>query len=278
MSLWIKNVYLKCRQSLRICMRLNHNNCKGTSFYICHKASLTVEAAVVVPVMIGFLACVLFFFRVLSVQVSVEEALMYAGRKVAVESCIINSPEAMFLSTEVYLLEALEESDIVSQHVIMGKYGIRMYESEFSGKEIILRAEYDVRLPVRLFAIDRLHLSSANRFEKWQGVRMGEVSNQWVYITPSGRAYHKDLSCRTLDLSIHEVSIVKMSKIRGSDGQKYYPCEECDTTKSQREIVYYTDYGTRYHGEISCSALKRSIRKVLLTEIGDKKACRFCYP
>jgi len=278
MSLWIKNVYLKCRQSLRICMRLNHNNCKGTSFYICHKASLTVEAAVVVPLMIVFLACVLFFFRVLLVQVSVEEALMYAGRKVAVESCILNSPEALFLSAEGYLLEALEESDVVSQHVIMGKYGIRIFESEFSGKEIILRAEYDVRMPVRLFAIDRLHLSSANRFQKWQGVRLGEVSNQWVYITPSGRAYHKDLSCRTLDLSIHEVSIVKMSKIRGSDGQKYYPCEECDTTKSQREIVYYTDYGTRYHGEISCSALKRSIRKVLLTEIGDKKACRFCYP
>lgn len=278
MSLWKKNVYLKCRQSLRICMRLNHNNCKGTSFYICHKASLTVEAAVVVPLMIGFLACVLFFFRVLLIQVSVEEALMYAGRKVAIQSGMLDSPEALFLSAEGYLLEALEESDVVSQHVIMGKYGIRIYESEFSGSEIILRAEYDVGLPVKFFAIDRLHLSSANRFQKWQGAKSGDASNQWVYITPSGSAYHKNLSCRTLDLSIHEASFIRIDQVRGVDGQKYYPCERCNASKVQSAIVYYTDYGTLYHSEISCSALKRNIRKVLKTEIGDKKACRFCYP
>ena len=53
---------------------------KETSSYAFRKGSYTIEAAVVIPLAAGFLVSMLFFFRIIQVQASVDEALIFAGR------------------------------------------------------------------------------------------------------------------------------------------------------------------------------------------------------
>lgn len=278
MFLWFSAYLIKYIKTLRICMHPFFEKCKGTSFFACQKASLTIEAAVVVPITAGVLACVLFLFRIIQVQVNIEECMVYVGRKLAVESCISDSTEALFLTAEAHMIDAMGKRVVIDQYVRHGRWGVYLGSSEFEGENIILCAEYDVKLPVEFFELDSIHLASVNQFRKWRGDNASNGVDTCVYVTESGRVYHAGLDCRVLDLSVRTAYMSEIDDIRGLDGQKYYPCDGCKTNMDVEAVVYYTQYGTCYHKNVSCSALKRNVKKILKSEIGNKKACSFCFP
>ncbi len=247
------------------------------SFCTCRKGSYTLEAAVVIPLLAAYLATVLFFFTVLEIQVAVEEAVIFAGRKTAVESSIVDSEEALFLSAEGYLLYAVKDNSLIKHHVKHGALGIHLWKSDFSGEEIVLRAEYEVLLPFSWFGIGKITLSSENTFRKWIGENSSEIKADEVYVTPTGEVYHNNLNCRSIHLSIKTGSIQEVSALRGKNGQKYYECTRCMWSGENKERIYYTDYGTLYHKNIACSSLKRTIQKIKLEDVGIRRPCSYCY-
>ena len=178
------------------------NKNQRASFCICPKGSYTLEAAVVIPLLAAYLATLLFFFSIIEIQSAIDEALIYAGRKVAVESCVVDSEEVLFLSTEGYLLYALRENTLVEQYVKHGAYGIYLWRSEFDEEEIFLRAEYEILLPISWFGIEKISLSSENIFRKWMGANPLEENANEVYVTETGEVYHNNLYCRSIHLSI----------------------------------------------------------------------------
>lgn len=249
-----------------------------TSFCTYVKGSFTVEAAVVVPLMMGFLLSILFFFRVLFVQRAVEEALLFTGRSVAVESCMVDSDTALYVSAEALFKTSLLQDKNIERYVVGGVLGVTLLGSEFSGKEIELKANYLLKFPINFFGERGLWLTSENCFVKWTGDLQEEtVDGEWVYITETGSVYHKDTSCRSLDLSIQEGILSEVLQFRGSNGQKYYACDRCMENYDEDATVYYTDYGRLYHGSLGCSALKRTIFRVLLSQVGERPPCSFCY-
>lgn len=251
---------------------------KETSFCTYQKGSLTVEAVVVLPLTAGFLLFILFFFRILFVQAAVEEALVYAGRTVAVESCLTDTEEVLFLSAEGLFKYALSQDENISEYVTGGVLGVSLIGSQFSGKEIILQANYMVKFPIEFFGYKGLWLISENSFVKWKGdLYSGSSEEEWVYITETGTVYHKDVSCRSLNLSIQDAKLTDLALYRGKNGQVYNPCNRCTQDIAEGHVVYFTDYGSLYHGQLSCSSLKRTISKVPLSEVGEKRACSFCY-
>lgn len=256
----------------------NNKKKKETSFCICQNGSLTLEAAVVLPLTIGFLLSILFFFRVLFVQEAVEEALVYAGRAVAVESCLTDTEEVLFLSAEGLFKYVLLKDENVDAYVSGGVLGVSLLGSRFSGKEIELQANYLVKFPIEFFGWQGIWLSSKNNFMKWKGdLYSGTTQEMWVYITESGSVYHKNTECRSLDLRIREGKLTEVSLYRGKNGQKYYSCNKCMKDIHGEVRVYYTDYGSLYHGKLSCSALKRTIKRVMLSQVEGRRACSFCY-
>lgn len=277
MSLRKIDLYLKNIGS-PLCTRNQFRHNQETSFCICQRASLTVEAAITIPLVTGFMVIILFFFRVLQVQAEVEEAVFFAGRAIAVESNMTNSKEELLLSAKGFLLSALEESQVVQDYVEGGSWGISLAKSEFQEKEILLQADYRMSLPISFFGRKEIELTSQNRFIKWIGdTTQGEEEN-WVYITPNGTVFHATPDCRTLDLSVQEALWSEIEKIRGKNGQKYYPCSGCIEKDRVLAIVYYTDYGTLYHQELSCSALKRTIIKIAREDVQERRECSYCYP
>lgn len=277
MTLWTKLIMKEenrspHRRTLQIPERI-----RRASFYTCKKASYTLEAAVVIPLMAGYLVMLLFFFSILEIQCEVDEALLYAGRKTAVESSVIEEEELLFLSAKAYLLYALDDYSLVQKYVKSGAWGIQLWGSEFAGEDIFLRATYEIELPISFLGIERIELSSQSRFRKWNGDRILEEEGDYVYITPTGEVYHANLTCRSINLSVKPTSIGAVSSLRGKNGQKYYECSRCDWKDSKKERVYYTDYGTLYHKDIACSSIKRTVEKIKKEAVTERRPCSFCY-
>ena len=64
---------------------------------------------------------------------------------------------------------------------------------------------------------------------------------------------------------------------RNESGAKYYPCEKCFKKTTLGEVVYITNTGTRYHNNINCSELKRTVHEVRLSDVKDtKRPCNKC--
>ena len=260
----------------RRAFKINNNN-QRASFCTCQGGSYTIEAAVVIPLLAGYLVTILYFFTILEIQYTIEEALIFAGRKTAVESCVTDSEELLFLSAEAYLLYALEDKPLIERFVKNGALGIFLWGSEFHGEEIVLRADYEVKLPITMFGIGAVELFSQNHFYKWTKGTPSEGDEAFVYITETGEVYHSDLSCRSIHLSIESGLLKEVSELRGKNGQKYYECSRCEWKDEKKERIYYTDYGTLYHKDIQCSSLKRTVIRISIAEIGDRRACSFCY-
>lgn len=101
---------------------------------------------------------------------------------------------------------------------------------------------------------------------------------EYVYITPNGSVYHIDRDCTYLRPNIKRAAVYEVEQFRNRSGGKYYPCEDCCEGKALgvSEKVYYAGYGTRYHSRSSCSKLKRTVRRVHVSSIGNLPRCSKC--
>ena len=118
------------------------------------------------------------------------------------------------------------------------------------------------------------------RARKWTGydVMKAPVDNEekeWVYITPSGNAYHKNPNCSYLNPQIYSAVTASIGEYRNASGERYRQCESCkDITLTG--ICFYTEYGNRYHSTLKCSGLKRTIYSVMLSEVEGRHLCGKC--
>ena len=276
MTLWNDFQFEKSISSLHRRMQKIPNPIQRASFCICQKGTYTLEAVIVIPLIAMYLVTVLSFFSVLKIQCAVDEAVLYAGRKTAVESSVVESEELLFLSAETYMIYALQDNVLIDQYVKNGVLGIALWKSNFYGDEIILQAEYTVVLPFS-FGLGELRFTSQNQFHKWTNGSLYEENEDYVYVTLYGEVYHANLNCRSIQISTKSSTIDEISHLRGKNGQRFYECSRCEWKTEKKERVYYTDYGTLYHKDIACSAIKRTIEKIKLEDIGERRPCSFCY-
>lgn len=108
----------------------------------------------------------------------------------------------------------------------------------------------------------------------WIGFTELETEEAYVYITPDGSVYHLYGDCTHLDLSIQSVSLAKACTSKNEYGEKYRACERCGEPFGA--LVYITSEGNCYHSERNCSGLKRTIRQVPFSEIGQRGCCIRC--
>ena len=79
-----------------------------------------------------------------------------------------------------------------------------------------------------------------------------------------------------LNLSITQVSGSSVSQRRNDNGEKYSPCETCSRHQNPSGTVYITGSGNRYHNDASCSGLKRTVRLVKKSQLGNMHVCSKC--
>lgn len=259
---------------------------RGTSQYACHKGSMTVEAALVMPFFACFMVFILFFFRILQVQAGVAQSLQYTGRRMAAEYWLQESgkddsgPEAVggLLKAKIYFEKQLEKQGCPTKYISHGISGVHFFQSDLSGNYAELKATYKMKLPVRLLGNIQYQVAQGIKCRKWTGYKPGEDDEGddiWLYYTEFGTVYHASRSCSHLDLSIQGVPYAQLDQKRNHSGGKYYPCEKCGS-EAAGSMVYITNYGNRYHTGLTCSGLKRKIYMIRKSKATGKRMCKKC--
>ena len=237
------------------------------------KASYTVEAAVVMPIFLFVCACILLFFRVLTVEWGVSVSLnetaremaLYRGSETAdVEDAEANDPEKKDTRLTT-MSSALAHARMRAAHtptsfVRFGVAGMDYSKSTVNGKDVDLVVSYQIPMPVHFFGLGDMAVTQRAKTHRWVGFDPREGKGQegeTVYVTEYGVAYHRNLNCSYLNPSIRPIARSAVGDKRNVSGHKYYPCPLCGGNAA---TVYITTYGENYHSDIGCSGLKRMIR------------------
>lgn len=112
----------------------------------CLKASYTLEAAVIFPLVAGFFVFILFFFRVVQVESQVKAALYYSARMSALASSANDSSVVSVATAEVLFRSRISDSKHIDTYVSGGRYGVSLLGSSMDGDDVSLKAKYKVKL------------------------------------------------------------------------------------------------------------------------------------
>ena len=257
------------------------------------KASVTVEAALVLPLFLFAMASLLFLTEIGRFEMKVSEEMADCGRMIASygyaaerlsEGGLAEAAGAgAQVMTSAYVTgrinNALGEDHVLSD-LVLGGVVCDPFQISSDDHRICLRAWYILKIPVTYFGIFRIPVSQEMVFRSWSGYTGdGEgpdtEDDPYVYVTETGTVYHRDRSCTHLCLSISCIPLSQVPSARNEDGGKYYPCEHCMRGAAPGQ-VYIAATGDRYHSSRFCSGLKRTIRRIRLSETGGRPPCSRC--
>ena len=147
---------------------------------------------------------------------------------------------------------------------------------------IDLIADYRISPFLTIFDPEGFSVQTRYYGHAWTGYTIGDTQEesgedeeQIVYITPTGSVYHLTDSCTYLKPSISLIDASEIDSARNSSGGRYYACETCEPAKTGTLVI--TEDGNRYHSSASCSALKRTVIEVPLSEVeGIMNCCSKC--
>ena len=169
---------------------------------------------------------------------------------------------------------------------LSGAAGVLAGEKAVLPEQVILMDSQTLRFPVGLFPVEKVFVRQAG-LRMYTGRRYGvsdgvASEEKMVYLAETGSVYHMRESCTHLKLSVKPVVFEKVEELRNQQGAIYYACERCTEEKNnitdKQETVYITDEGNRYHRELGCSGLIRRIHTATLIEAREsgRKACGRC--
>ena len=104
---------------------------------------------------------------------------------------------------------------------------------------------------------------------------LGEDSDTYVYVATNSEVYHCNRECSHIRLTIVPVEGSNIIHIRNNNGAKYYSCSSCHSNENDG-ILYVTPDGNKYHNSITCSGLRRRVRAIRITDVGDRRPCSRC--
>ncbi len=239
--------------------------------------SVTIETAIVAPIFFLAVLSLVYLLEIMSVQTVMKSALQSASKEVAEETYGNTFVIARVLEKKI--VQQAGENWLNESIICGGEGGIDCRESKTWGNTGImdLSMKYKVEIPVLMFRIPAVLIKESVRVKGWNGYAgngFGNQKEETVYITDTGIVNHKDAECTYLELSIKVVSSSQIKNLRNESGGKYYACESC--MKKEKQSVYITDTGNRYHSSLSCSRLKRTVYAVPLSEVYGRGGCKRC--
>ena len=244
------------------------------------EGSFTLEAAVILPVMALFFVMILMFFRVMQVQMDVQKALDDTGRKLAVMAAQEGEDHEKIVgmaAANVLFKKNIKKSDNINHYVVNKVAGINLLKSKFTEDKIYLVASYGVKMPVWLPGKPYLKIRQHVICRKWTGwVEDNGNMEIWVYVAEKGSVYHTSRECTYLKLSISAVNYTDIKNKRNKHGEKYRECEVCAEKIKEKNTVFITDQGNRFHYDLNCGGIKRTIYMIRLSEVGNRKKCSRC--
>lgn len=146
-------------------------------------------------------------------------------------------------------------------------------EKEDSGEIVIIKTK-QIETPWELpFKLPKT-VSQNAVCRAWIGFTQLESQEMYVYMTREGNVYHLYDDCTHLKLSIQSVSYEQAKKRKNQYGSLYRQCQLCD--KEYGLTVYITSEGDCYHSDRNCSGLKRTVKRIPISETKGAGCCLRC--
>ena len=239
-----------------------------------NRGSAVVEASLLMPV---------FIFAMVTLYHIMQS---FFAENIVYEACVETveyMAEYAYLSTDNALLpnmkfeDYVDDKNLVEKYVVGGVDGVS-FDGTITLDEdgyVILSVNYEIAIPSILLP----GLTKQKSFVLRQKAYLGDINgagdepddgDRYVYITDYQSVYHNKRGCSHLLLSKHEVTG------NTADIMKYKPCEFCGAYGNKYDRVIVTDYGDCYHTDDNCSGLKRTIRRVKLSEVYGLGECKRC--
>lgn len=262
----------------------------GISLFAPLPASLTVEAALIVPLFLFFMVAAMQYIVVMGTAVKFGTSLAQTGKNISTAAYVTKYGGD---TQEVPELAAAALSASYAHGKVKAQAGdtsavknMNMLLSSFlqDGEEIDLVLTYQIRSPIGFIKLPENFFIQRARLRAWTGrIPAGESDgadgaasgDDYVYVTETGGVYHEDPECTHLRLSVRAVDIGALDTLRNNSGAIYHNCERC-ARAPKSSTVYITEEGNRYHNSISCSGLKRTVRQVSREELNGMHVCSRC--
>ncbi len=272
-----------------------------------YSGSLTLEAAILLPLFLFFLMTVLSLIEMLYFYGMVEQRLHQIGKKMAIYAPAaelitdrfteeteegngnVDSEEIGRIAADILgnqyvknnLIDGMMQQEVNSSGVIGGSGGLNLLYSKImtEGDVIDLVVSYEIEPRNNFFFLPAYPVLNRCRVRAWTGYAvapdaLNDAGERMVYITETGTVFHLTKTCTYLDLSIQPVTSGDLARYRNQSGGIYGRCELCGD--GEAEIYFITDYGDCYHTSLVCSGLKRTIMQIPISQVGDRHACSRC--
>ena len=169
------------------------------------KGSLTIEAALAMPLFVLAISLIIFWTSFLQTQAELSARAADKAREMA------------------KLAYVTEEEDGNSPKLI-----------EIAKGELLNGAYFERLAVARPFTGRYYSEAETDNAE----------DNRIVFVTKTGEVYHTSNICSHISLSIREVDYTLVNSLRNKGGAKYYPCEYC-AKGNLTGMVYITDEGKK---------------------------------
>lgn len=293
----IKNVTLQVQIPF-IQYRIFAKRASSTVFGFRMKGSLTIEAAMALPIFLFFMVILMLPMRLLNEGRRIQTALEAAGEEVSQYAYVIDQltrGEKLEVSGGDGLTgefaEALTEKGILLyvQKRVEGSVDFKQFESVSFARSSVLREgetidlimNYRLRLPFSVFGLDSIPMTARSCRRAWLGREGGSSKGssqeeELVYVGKYSQRYHRKRNCHYLYNDIQQISKKDVETIRNTFGRKYKPCSICGRFAGENSNVYVMPGGERYHSDRNCTSIEAYVKAVPLSEVRHLGACSYC--
>lgn len=247
------------------------------------KGSMTVEAAVVVPLLLLFFLHLGSCMEMLRLHGRLEYALWQTGRELAVYAAAeagegIPDMAVSYIYVNSRIRQILGREYLDESPLAYGGLGLNYLASEYQEDENInIVLTYQVSPPITCFPFPYFRMTSRYYGRAWTGYAVGEDEKRvrYVYVAEEGEVWHSRTDCTYLKLSIYEAQAESIWMLRNTGGERYRACRRC-IKQPQGGCVYLTKEGNCYHTVRNCPSLQRRIHAVKWQENIPYRPCSRC--
>lgn len=224
------------------------------------RASMSVEAAIALPVFVFFSVALLSPIRWLDNQRKAQT-------------------EAERICEELSLWAYAEEGNYITKEEIQEK----------DAEKEVVQYEWSYREKVPFFQIrgSGVEMKVAAQRRKWIGLdgklreerealEAGELEETMVYVGAGMGRYHLRRDCHYISNQYESLSSDEARTRKTSDGHQLKPCDTCKPDSADSGTVYVTAEGRHYHRSVSCPSMVSYVRRVPLREVAYLGACSYC--
>lgn len=266
------------------------------------KASLTVEAAMVLPLFLFSMVILMTPMKLMDEARRIQFSLDRAGQEISQYAYIMyqlgqgenkegyETPElagelAGILEKEGVLIYVRHKMDKQINLSRLKSVSFRRSSILADGETIDLIMDYRMKLPFSVFGLDSVPMTARSFRRAWIGMegkakngegKDGNQEDELVYVGRDSTRYHKSSTCHYLYNNISQVSLEEVTAMRNSSGAKYKPCSRCGRYANTGGSVYIMPGGEHYHSDRDCSSITAYVQAVPLSQVSYLGPCTYC--